>query len=189
MIRKIIVKNICIAICFLYGKSLQAQLNSETIKKTVSQNCYFSITDSKQGEQIQSFFAANNFNAAWFNTENVNNRIYLLYQLKLSADIGLAEKNYQYFFIENFRKGTAKLNSLADSLEAEIKFTAAALHYYNDIAYGNTPLAITYKGLAEIPVYHISELLAHRYCCYSNLLFFEDVYRKFNWNKMDSFKN
>ncbi len=155
MIRKIIFQNICIAICFLHGKPLQAQLNSETIKNTVSQSFFFSITDSKQWKQIQSFYTANYFNSAWLNTENNNNKNYLLNQLTLSGEIGLAEKDYENLFIENFKKGTAKLNSLADSLEAEIKFTAAALHYYNDIAYGNTPLAITYKGLAEIPVCHI----------------------------------
>ena len=161
MIRKIAVKNICIAICCFYGNSLQAQLNTEIIKTTVSQNLYFSFTDSKQWKQIQSFYAANNFNPAWLNTENIDNRNYLLNQLKLSADIGLSEKDYLNTFLETVRNGTVKWTTLADSVETEIKITAAALHYYSDIAYGNTTPAITYKALVEMPECHdVPALLA-----------------------------
>ena len=55
MIRKIAVKNICIAICCFYSNYLQAQLNTGIIKTTVSQNLYFSFTDFKKQKQIQSY--------------------------------------------------------------------------------------------------------------------------------------
>lgn len=119
MIRKILVKIICIAICCFYGNSLQAQLNTEIIRNTISQNLYFSFTDSKQWKQIQSFYAANNFNSAWLNVENIYNRNYLLNELKHSGDVGLIEKDYQYPYLETFRNSSKSLNTLADSLEAE----------------------------------------------------------------------
>ena len=152
MIRKIIANITCIAMCCLYGSSLQAQVDSKTIKIAVSQNLYSSVFDLKLWKLIQSFYAANNYNAAWLNPENNKNKDYLIKQLSLCKEKGLIEKDYQYPSIEQLKNGNTKPATREDSLKLEIQLTAAALQYYSDIAFGNTTPDITYKGAIEMPL-------------------------------------
>ncbi|MCY7290669.1 MAG: hypothetical protein LH615_00655 [Ferruginibacter sp.] len=155
------IKNIFIYLLFFYSNCLHAQLNAEKLKDVILQDLNFSFTDSKQWKQIQSFYANNNFKPVWLNKENVENKIYLLDELKLSADLGLKENDYEVVLIEAVRKGTTQLQNITDSLKAEIQITAAALHFYNDIGFGNTTPALTYKGIVEMPLcYDIPILLA-----------------------------
>ena len=152
MIVRKVLKNILITVCCFYGNCVHAQLNEEILKDIVAQNLYSSYTDAKQWKQIQSFYTNNNFHPTWLNKENVINRNVLFSELKLSADMGLRESDYQYILIESLRNGTVQLKNISDSVKAEIQITDAALHFYNDLVYGNIAPPLAFKGITEMPV-------------------------------------
>ena len=146
------IKNIFIAVLCFYSNCLYAQLNAETIRDAVSQDLYFSFTESKQWKQIQQFYDKQNYNPAWLNKDNLVNTNTFLDDLSKSALIGLREKDYEYTLIQTLKNGNNQLKDLKDSLQAEIQITAAALHFYNDIGFGNTTPSLNYKGIAEMPL-------------------------------------
>jgi hypothetical protein len=67
--------------------------------------------------------------------------------LKQADGFGLSEKEYSIKFIESVANGFTKMPLAADSVEAEIKITSVALHFFSDIAYGNTKPSFGYNGL------------------------------------------
>ncbi len=101
--------------------------------------------------EIKEFYTLLNYKTAWIQKENTVNRDIFLYTLKLSPVMALRESDYQFDFIGSFRDGTIRLKNVDDSMAAEIHFTEAALHFYNDLAYGNTKPAFDYYGLKYIP--------------------------------------
>ncbi len=56
--------------------------------------------------------------------------------------------------IEFFRNNTTDLLNTNDSLEVEVAITKAAIHFYNDIAYGNATPELGYNGLHYTPACH-----------------------------------
>jgi hypothetical protein len=68
------IRNTFIAVFCFYSNSLNAQFNEETLKNAITQNLYFSFTDSKQWKQVQSFYTSNNYHPAWVNKENIVTR-------------------------------------------------------------------------------------------------------------------
>lgn len=107
-------------------------------------------------------YALLQYKTAWLQKHNSNNLAVFLNTLKQSADAGLMEEDYQYDFIKSFLNKKILLNTADDSLHAEIKFTEAAIHFYNDIAFGNTKPSFGYDGLKYAPEYlNITALLAH----------------------------
>lgn len=111
------------------------------------------ISEYKQigNAEIKEFYSRINYKTAWIQKENVTNRDIFFNILKLSAGIGLQESDYQFNYIESFRNTTIRLQSKDDSLEAEVRITDAAIHFYNDITYGNTKPTLGYNGLNYIP--------------------------------------
>jgi L,D-transpeptidase YcbB len=100
--------------------------------------------------QLKKFYTINNYSTAWMQKENTANRQMFFNTLNLSAGLGLQQKDYQFNFIEGFKNGTVNLQNTDDSLLAEIRITDAALHFYNDIAYGNIKPALGYNGLKDV---------------------------------------
>ena len=80
--------------------------------------------------------------------------------MQLSAGLGLQEKDYQFGYIQWLRNNTNLLKNTTDSLEAEIRITDAAIHFYNDLAYGNAKPALVYNGLDYPKCKNIQVLLA-----------------------------
>ena len=71
----------------------------------------------------------------------------LLQVLQLADCLGLSENKYSVKLIESIANGITKMLLAEDSVEAEIKITSVALHFFSDIAYGNTKPYFGYNGL------------------------------------------
>ena len=80
--------------------------------------------------EVKNFYQFNQYKFAWLN-DNSNQQI-LLQLLRQSPDCGLQEKDYYFSFLK------ISLATLNDSLLAEIRYTDAAIHFFHDLAYGNT---------------------------------------------------
>jgi murein L,D-transpeptidase YcbB/YkuD len=114
-------------------------------------------------KSINDLYALLFYKTAWIQKENSNNLVYFMNALNQAADAGLNREDYQYDFIRSFVNKRLPLNNNVDSLDAELTFTDAAIHFYQDIAYGNKKPALGYDGLKYVPdCYNIPVLLAHR---------------------------
>jgi murein L,D-transpeptidase YcbB/YkuD len=111
------------------------------------------ITKSKyaNNKSINEFYALMQYKTAWIKKEDSNRQATFNNNLKLAADLGLRQEDYQNDLIRSFLNKTDKLQTSDDSLNTEINFTEAALHFYNDIAFGNTKPTFGYDGLNYKP--------------------------------------
>lgn len=122
-----------------------AQITPDRLRQLISDNKNISNADVKE------FYARLNYQTAWIQKENSGNRDIFLNALRLSAGLGLREEDYQFSYIEAFRNETVRFQNTNDSLEAEVHITDAAIHFYNDIVYGNTKPVLGYNGLSYKP--------------------------------------
>jgi L,D-transpeptidase YcbB len=142
--------------------AVPAQITTAQVQNFITADKNIHTADVQFPAQLQEFYALTNYTAAWIQKENTTNREMFFNTLNLSAGLGLQQKDYQYNFIEGFKNGTVHLQNANDSLLAEMRITDAALHFYNDIAYGNTKPALGYNGLkAPNDCQNIPALLAN----------------------------
>ena len=127
------------------------QITPERIQDFISGKKYLSKAEVKFSSEVKEFYSRFNYKTAWIQKENLADYNILLNDLKLSDGLGLREKDYQFSYIESLRNGTAQLRNIEDSLEAEIRITDAAIHFYSDIVYGNTKPSLDYYGLNYTP--------------------------------------
>lgn len=121
------------------------QITSEQLQQ------YISDIKSADRAELQLFYSAMKYNTAWIQNENRTNRDNLFRMLGASSTKGLQEKDYYYSLVESFRTNTILLSSNADSLEADVQITKAAIRFYHDIIYGNLKPAFRYNGLTYTP--------------------------------------
>jgi murein L,D-transpeptidase YcbB/YkuD len=152
---------LAIVIACMWGFTTFAQIAPARLQQFILDDKNISNADIKYALEVKGFYAHLHYKMAWLQKENTSNLNIFLNSLKLSSSIGLREKDYQFNYIGLFRNGTADLQNADDSLEAEIRFTDAAIHFYNDIAYGNVKPALSYNGLKDVlGCYNIAALLA-----------------------------
>lgn len=121
----------------------------------------FILDNKKINGAIKEFYTRLSYQTAWIQKENKNNCAAFFSILKQSADWCLRETDYQFDFIKQFRDEETGLKNLNDSLEAEVRITDAAIHFFSDIAYGNTKPVFGFYGLTYTPACHdIPVLLA-----------------------------
>jgi L,D-transpeptidase YcbB len=124
-----------------------AQITPLQLQKFIAADKNLLSASITSAMQLKEFYSCLNYATAWVQKENNANRQAFFDALQLAADMGLQQKDYQFNYIEGLKKGTVRLHNNEDSLQAEIRITDAALHFYNDIAYGNTIPALGYNGL------------------------------------------
>lgn len=134
----------------LFCFTTSAQFTSGILQKYLLENLN-NQPGIRYKEGIQEFYGRINFQTAWTQQKDTNNLSCLLNNLSLAANRGLSEKDYQYNFISAFKNGTFQLQNQADSLQAEVLFSDAAIHFYSDIAYGNTLPSLGYMGIKYKP--------------------------------------
>lgn len=135
----------------LTDSSLQQMIADENEKGGVGLKFTSSVTE---------FYTLSDHQPVWMIPGNNNNRLVLLSELSHAYNRGLEEKDYQYEEIRNLQQRNFILAGLQDSLRAELILTDAAIHYFNDIAYGNTKPYFGYNGLNYSPsCYSIPVLL------------------------------
>ncbi|MBK7883188.1 MAG: L,D-transpeptidase family protein [Chitinophagaceae bacterium] len=150
---------VAILVSLLYSLTASAQITPVQLKEFIADK-YITTADIKYLTEIKEFYARLNYKTAWVQKDNVADREIILTNLQLSAGLGLQEKDYQFRYIQWLRNNTNSLQSTTDSLEAEIRITDAAIHFYNDIAYGNAKPALGYNGLDYPKCRNIPVLLA-----------------------------
>ena len=128
-----------------------AQITPARLEQFISDDKFMRKVEIKHPAQVIMFYARFNNKTAWIQKENAANLNIFLDILKLSVNKGLREGDYSFNYILSFRNGTIGLQSKEDSLETEVRITDAAIHFYNDIAYGNTLPTLEYIGLDYIP--------------------------------------
>jgi murein L,D-transpeptidase YcbB/YkuD len=121
------------------------QITPERLLQFISDEKY-----SSNGE-MKDFYTRLNYHTAWIQKDNLYNRDILLKALGSSAGLGLAESDYPARYIDSLNNGTLHLLNSNDSLVAEIRITDAAMHFYKDLAYGNTKPSFGYNGLKYLP--------------------------------------
>src|SRR5205085_6345762 len=110
--------------------STSAQITSALLQQFISENKY------SNNAEIKEFYTKLNYSTAWIQKENAGNRTILLSALKLSGASGLLETDYQFNYIGSFQKGNLHFKNTYDSLEAEVRITDAAIHFYSDLVHG-----------------------------------------------------
>ncbi|HET9056734.1 MAG TPA: L,D-transpeptidase family protein [Chitinophagaceae bacterium] len=128
-----------------------SQITPTRLKEYVLKNKDIGKAEIKYIPEVRTYYSLLNYTDSWLRRENISITAYLLNILSLSPNLGLEEKDYQYNFIESYRKGTIQLLNLEDSIMAEIKLTDAAIHFFSDVVYGNTKPILEYNGLSYIP--------------------------------------
>jgi len=139
--------------------SLLAQVTPEKLKIFASDNSSPYINAKNKNDLVQ-FYSMQQYQPVWmlssFQCKN------LLSLIQTSGDRGLNEKDYQPDFIRSLCEGKILLKNNKDSIDTEIRLTAIALNFFNDVFYGNTPPALGYDGLNYIPQgFNIPELLTN----------------------------
>ncbi len=133
-----------------FPKFTLSQITPEKLEQYISSKRLPNSIDIKRAVQITLFYENIKYKTAWINEANKTNRAILFHALKQSSGLGLREKDYQFNFIEIITKGNTYLQTTNDSIEAEILITDAAIHFYNDIVYGNTKPSLSFNGIEEI---------------------------------------
>jgi murein L,D-transpeptidase YcbB/YkuD len=154
----------------VFSFTASAQLTPGTLQQYLSK-----IDRNEAGinyqKEIQEFYAFAGYKTAWIQQKDTTNLTCLLDNLSSAATRGLIEKDYQYDFIRAFKSGTFSLQNEADSVQAEINFTNAAIHFYSDIAYGNTRPALDYAGIKYNPACHNIPAILAEYVLKSRIRF------------------
>ena len=124
-----------------------AQFNKDSALKYVSQG----RKDISSGirNEVKTFYQAYPFKYAWLKEKRGLQQLEGL--LEKSKDLGLREGDYPIDLIRSLLDSSLILQSEEDSLFAEVTITAGAVHFFRDVAYGNSPPILGYNGLGSIP--------------------------------------
>ncbi len=137
--------------------AVNGQLSSDSIRRAISGGFAGMVLQSP--DNVRKFYSRYQSNSAWINhREHVQQLLLLLHE---APELGLREEDYQYDSVKSLYGNPAGLLSVHDSLLAEIHITDDALHFFRDVAYGNSPPSLGYNGLAYTPgCFDIPALLA-----------------------------
>ncbi len=140
--------------CF-WGLTSAGQISQELLQQYLNQN------KDRYNADVMQFYESGSFRTAWIQNKDSSNRNYFLNALKTASAAGLREADYQDELVSNLRKTRLSLNSIGDSIAADIQLTAIALHFYKDVAYGNAKPPMGYNGLKYTPdCYNVPALVA-----------------------------
>jgi murein L,D-transpeptidase YcbB/YkuD len=126
---------------------IHAQVNTEEIQLIVKTSGM--EAPLQYPENIKEFYRLNNYNYVWLN--NTDNRKNLLQVLRSASAEGLQEEDYQFDLIQSFGNNSFIRPTHRDSLMTEVRLTDAAIHFFRDIAYGNSKPVIGFNGINYSP--------------------------------------
>lgn len=161
MIRRFIYQyTLLLSIALLPVLPVYPQLSS-SMQQFLANDHNLSAAGARYPGLVREFYVQREYRPLWITDKQA--RTELIRELRLAAGRGLEEKDYQYAFVREWKANDPQLPGLDDSLKAELLFTDAALHYYQDIAHGNTRPAFGYNGLNHVPArINVPEML-HAY--------------------------
>ena len=117
--------------------------------------------------EVKDFYAQIQYQTAWVKRENQFNYQALQKVLKLSTAMGLRERDYPIISSVTILNTNEKAVKNTDSMQSDILITTSAIHFFNDIAYGNTRPNFGFIGLKIDTVYRglpkrLAEHIAHK---------------------------
>jgi L,D-transpeptidase YcbB len=133
----------------LIATNVSSQLTPLFLQMYISNDVNLDKIEIKHKIEIRKIYEKLNYKTAWIKHENLANQWAIIRILSEVHNVGLYEKDYQYAFFKIFQKDTHFLNTLQDSVQAEILFTDAAIHFCIDVTNGNTSPNLGYAGLKE----------------------------------------
>lgn len=161
MKRRILEKVVALLLAGLWSFAAFSQITPERLRQFISDTKLIDKTGIRHTSRVKEFYTRLNYQTAWLPEENQPNLTIFIRAKTLSGELGLTEKDYQFNYPACNSSDTARLQNSNDSLTADIRMTDAAIHFYNDIAYGNTKPALEYDGLKQKQGYRdIPALLA-----------------------------
>ncbi len=131
---------LCLFILMLSGYSY-AQISPEKIKTSLET---IPLGQLPQIENLKKFYALYNYQPVWICERGKKNIALLYLEMQTAADKALRPADYR---IDPYLHPATP----GDSLLTELKITAAAIHYYYELAYGNTTPVFGYDGLKFTP--------------------------------------
>ena len=129
-------KILCILIFSIWNLALYPQLSPNLLRDYI-------VANKNINKEVKDFYTQIQYQTAWINKENQFNYQALQKVLKLSTAMGLRESDYPIISsVTNISDNEQAVKNL-DSMQLEILITTSAIHFFNDIAYGNTILDIS----------------------------------------------
>ena len=93
---------------------------------------------------IKRFYEAREYQYAWINNPSLQQEFRKV--LARSDQLGLNEQDYQYAYVNSYLPKNA-----ADSMETDLRFTDAAIHFFTEVKLGNKAPSFRYTGLNYNP--------------------------------------
>ena len=135
---------------FLAGEG-QAQAPAQLLKMQV-----------KVQPAADSFYRQLDYALCW--TAPDHKQLAVLYSQLLDAEsYGLDAGDYEHAYLQKFIAGRIVLPALQDTIEADIRITATALHFYHDLAFGNTVPPLGYSNWRPVVTPGFTALAAQYY--------------------------
>jgi hypothetical protein len=139
---------VVIAVCLLRSvEPVMAQITHEKIEWVLGSKQQTDTSGFSNWQELKYLYDRTKDSSLWMHVSAQPNRDLMIQLLHRSDDLGLDEKDYQYDFVRSFSDQTFSLASMEDSIEAELKFSDAAIHFFSDVVYGNVSPAFGYDGL------------------------------------------
>ena len=147
---------LCILIFSIWNLALYPQLSPNLFRDYI-------VANKNINKEVKDFYTQIQYQTAWINKENQFNYQALQKVLKLSTAMGLRESDYPIISsVTNINDNEQAVKNL-DLMQLEILITTSAIHFFNDIAYGNTRPNFGYIGLKIDTVYRdLPKRLAER---------------------------
>ncbi len=80
--------------------------------------------------------------------------------IEQSNDYALFKKDYNTILLKKFIQQAGVLSHYKDSLATELSIQKAATHFFNDLAYGNKPPVLDYRGAKfDLTAYNVPDLI------------------------------
>lgn len=118
---------------------------------------YFSTSGFASNDKLQfkagikKFYSVLNYKTAWIQNFNTGDKIKFADALQSAAGKGLRQNDYSIYISDVISGSGRQMQTVEDSLLAELNITNAAIHFYSDLVYGNTKPALSYTGLNYTP--------------------------------------
>ncbi len=150
-------------IVFLFGIFItfccKAEVKTDELQQLLADRSMLQSSNIRFQKEVRNFYNYFHYKLAWINPGSSSALNSLFVSFTSSKNLGLAEKDYQFKFIVDFKTGFLHLNNSRDSMLVDIKITDAAIHFFSDIVDGNTKPVFGYNGLNYNPDCHNIALL------------------------------
>ncbi|MBK7434346.1 MAG: L,D-transpeptidase family protein [Chitinophagaceae bacterium] len=134
----------------LWFSAGSAQITPGQLQQYIQDPDSLNRLNLKMPVQVRNFYQSNGYRFFWSFDSNKNGMADFLHELEKGKYLGLDEKEYGYTEWQNRLKDLPVTAGPKNPLETELRLTDAALHFYRDLAYGNTGNPVSYNGLNHL---------------------------------------